>query len=255
MLYTEDAFDTMILLMLFGITLSQVGTVAAIAAVIVPAIYWGQRRVVYHIETTLKERSDSIDASTKLHSIENALTELSGKLISHMDSEEKTNQKIQELGVLLFDELRRMNTNISTGQLNTLKAVITGNNQPANLAKVWDGGYEFIWANDQFLNLSGLSMNEFIGPEGVFNSIAPVERELIKQSGEATGQRKEDYIGEYEIINAKTQESRGVWHIHSHFIRGVDDDNWYYLATLRPVDAPAREYARLQHGHANGSMG
>lgn len=238
----------MIFLMLLGLTLSQVGTAVTIAAVIVPAIYWGQNRVVKHIENTLKERSESLDAASKLHSIEETLNHLSHKLVAHMDSEDRTNQKIQELGERLFDELRSMNTNISGGQLSTLKAVITGNNQPANLAKVWDEGYEFIWANDQFLNLSGLNMSEFLGRDGVFTSIDQSERQLIRQSGEAAAQRKEDYIGEYEIVDAKTQESRGVWHIHSHFIHGVDDHNWYYLATFRPVDRVANGYAALQHG-------
>lgn len=244
------------LLFLFGITLSQAGTVAAIAAIIVPAVFWGQRRVIQHIESSIKEKEMDKATNLKLGNIESTLHKLSAKLVTHMDAEDRTNEKIQELGEQLFDQLRTMNTNISEGQFNTLKAVITGNNQPANLAKVWDNGYEFIWANDQFLTLTGLSISEFTGPDGVFNSINPKQRGLIKQSGEAAGQRKEDYIGEYEIVDAKTQESRGTWHIHSHFIHGIDEDSWFYLATFRPADNRAREYyAALQHGPLNGNMG
>jgi PAS domain-containing protein len=215
-------------------TLSQVGIIVSIAAVIVPAAWWVAHRVKSGVRAEFAQQLKERATDTRVEELTATLSSLDTALRAHMSSEEETNARIEALGVDLVNQLENLEHHISTNQVNIMKAVMASGDTPAMLHEVWEGGYEMLWANRAYLRLIGLTMAEVLAG-GEWLSIEESERDIVRHAAEHAGQRAEDYDGEYTLVKAKTQEVVGRYSAHGHCLKGPNDHS-YFLSTLVPVE-------------------
>lgn len=216
----------MILMVIAAQTLSQLGIIVSIAAVIVPAVWWVAHRVRSSIRSELIQQLEASSRDAQVKELTDTLNSLDAALRVHMQSEEETNSKIEALGRGLVSQLRKLESNLSANQVNMLKAVMTHGETPTLLHEVWPGGYQMLWANRSYLTLAGLTMAEALAG-GEWLAIEESERELVKAAAEHAGQTGQDYDGEYTLVNAKTQKLIGCFEAHGHYLQGPDDHGFY----------------------------
>ena len=78
----------------------------------------------------------------------------------------------------------------------------------------------------------GLSLSEAIAG-GVWLTIEESEREIIKAAAETQAQMREDYVGEYMLMNPKTHQPIGKVYAEGNYIAGSRPDTWFYLNTVQ----------------------
>ena len=218
--------------MIFAIDdpLSKVALVASTAAVIVPAAWWVARRVQRTIKDQLTEQLAKQQVAEDIAEFKSTLTKLSAALIDHMDSEERTNNNIENLGNHLLGKMADIEKSIKGNQVHMMKALMSADPIPTMLWEAREGHYELLWANRAYLDETGLTINE-AKAGGVWLTVEASEREIVKAGSEAVGQDAEDYTGEFTMVDPKTQEVKGPVHVEGHYIQGTGD-TWFYLSTL-----------------------
>lgn len=199
----------------------------------VPPCIWAVHKIQAMTKENVLAHQKREEFAENLESVQSTIVSLDSALRQHMRSEERTNIRIEEVGNALTGKLEEMDRNNATSHLTALKATWAISDKPVNIAEVWPGGYKYIWANEAFLNLANLTIDEIRTPDAIFMSIYEPERELIRSVGETVGQEGEDFDGEYTLVDARTQEVKGRVRTHGHFIRGAGDRS-YYLATVIP---------------------
>lgn len=224
----------MVLVVIAALTLSQLGIIVSIAAVLVPAVWWAARSVKASIRSELVQQLEDSNRDIQVKELTDTLNNLDAALRVHMQSEEETNSKIEALGQGLVTQLRQLEMHISANQVNLLKAVMTHGDAPTLLHEVWSGGYQMLWANRSYLALAGLTMAEALAG-GEWLAIEESERGLVKAAAEHAGQTGQDYDGEYTLVNAKTQEVIGCYEAHGHYLQGPNNHG-FYLSTLVPCE-------------------
>lgn len=219
--------------MIFAIDdpLSKVALVTSVAAVIVPAVWWVSRRVRRTIEEQLNQRTEDRQLSADIQELKNTAAHLSEALITHMNSEERTNTTIENLGNELLRRLTDLERGIKGNQVHMMKALMSADPIPTMLWEVRKGSYDLLWANRAYLDLTGLSINE-AKAGGVWLAVEASEREIVKAGSESVGQSAEDYSGEFTMVDPKTQEVKGLVHVEGHYIQGTSPDTYFYLSTL-----------------------
>lgn len=215
-------------------TLSQLGIIVSIAAVIVPAAWWVAHRVKTGVRAEFAQQLKEQATDTRIEELTSTLSNLDTALRVHMGSEEETNAKIEALGIDLVTQLENLERHMSTNQINIMKAVMVSGDTPAMLHEVWQGGYEMLWANRAYLQLIGLTMAEVLAG-GEWLSIEASERDIVRRAAENAGQNAEDYDGEYTVVNARSQEVVGRYSAHGHCLQGPNGHS-YFLSTLIPLE-------------------
>lgn len=200
---------------------------------IVPPFIWFIRKVQAITRENILAHQKREEFATNMAQVQSTMASLDSALREHMSSEERTNARIEEVGQALTEKLEVMDRNNATSHLTALKATWAISDKPVNIAEVWPGGYKYIWANEAFLRLTNLTIDEIRTPDAIFMSISESERELVRSVGETVGQAGEDFDGEYTLVDARTQKPKGKVKTHGHFIRGAGDRS-YYLATVLP---------------------
>lgn len=222
------------LLLAASATLSQLGIIVSIAAVIVPAAWWVAHRVKGGVRAEFAQQLKEQATDTRIEELTATLSNLDTALRVHMGSEEETNAKIEALGIDLVAQLENLERHMSINQINIMKAVMASGDTPAMLHEVWQGGYEMLWANRAYLQLIGLTMAEVLAG-GEWLSIEASERDIVRHAAENAGQNAEDYDGEYTVVNARSQEVVGRYSAHGHCLQGPNGHS-YFLSTLTPVE-------------------
>lgn len=211
--------------------LSNVALVASIGAVIVPAAWWTVRHVRKTIESQLHEQLSKQQLTTDIFELKETSKKLSDALIDHMNSEDRTNTNIENLGNELLRKLSDLEVGIKGNQVHMMKALMSADPIPTLLWEVRRGEYDLLWANRAYLNETGLTINE-AKAGGVWLAVDAEEREIVKAGSEEVGQAAEDYSGEFTMVDPKTQIAKGPVHVEGHFIQGTDPGSYFYLTTL-----------------------
>lgn len=201
---------------------------------VAPPFIWFIRKVQAITRENILAHQKREEFASNMEEVKSTMASLDSALRQHMSSEERTNARIEEVGNTLTEKLEVMDRNNATSHLTALKATWAISDKPVNIAEVWPGGYQYIWANEAFLRLTNLTIDEIRTPDAIFMSIAEPERELVRSVGETIGQAGEDFDGEYTLVDARTQIPKGKVKTHGHFIRGAGDRS-YYLATVTPL--------------------
>lgn len=223
-----------VFLLAVSATLSQLGIIVSIAAVIVPAAWWVAHRVKTGVRAEFAQQLKEQATDTRIEELTSTLSNLDTALRAHMGSEEETNAKIEALGIDLVTQLENLERHMSINQINIMKAVMASGDTPAMLHEVWQGGYEMLWANRAYLQLIGLTMAEVLAG-GEWLSIEASERDIVRRAAENAGQNAEDYDGEYTVVNARSQEVVGRYSAHGHCLQGPNGHS-YFLSTLIPLE-------------------
>lgn len=216
----------------------------AFGATVLGGVAWALKRVVTSAKREILAEQGRESVSGELASLRTEFGSLNDSLIFHMEEEARVNaetaRELQEINRRL-KEISRMNAD---SRLAMLKALTSTSSVPHNIAKVWKGGYEYIWGNKAFLDLTGLNLTEVQSQTGIWSTIDPRDVERIRAAGETGGQDRVDFEVEYRIVNARTAKSQGWWRTMCHHIEG-NEDYYYYFATLVPIDADghAKEFA------------
>jgi len=211
--------------------LSNVALVVSTAAVIVPAAWWVVRRVQKTIRAQLQEELSRDQLAADMAELKETSKRLSEALVTHMNSEERTNNNIENLGNELLMRLTNLEMGIKGNQVHMMKALMSADPIPTLLWEVRKGSYDLLWANRAYLDLTGLSINE-AKAGGVWLAVEASEREIVKAGSEEAGQAAEDYSGEFTMVDPKTQEVKGPVHVEGHYIQGAAPDTYFYLSTL-----------------------
>ena len=210
--------------------LQNVALVASVAAVIVPAAWWVVRRIRISIESQLKEQTQAREVADKIVDLEGTLGSLDNALRGHMASEDRTNAKIEDLGLELISKLGDLESGIKNNQVHMMKALMAADEIPTQLWEVSEDDYHLVWANKAYLDLSGLSLAE-ARTDAVWLTVDALEREVVRKGSEEVGQSREDYSAEFNMVDPKTQGPIGLMHVEGHFIHGTGE-HYFYLTTL-----------------------
>lgn len=236
-MYDDDMLSALIIaLVIFAksaITLTNIQIMIGLLAVILPGIFWAYKKLSANI------KEEFVDAENKGHVIENisnmqkVMKELSTKLVEHMESEDILAQQIIQMGDTLLDKIAQLGDGIAESNMQMIRAVMHTSDVPVNLAKVWkDGTYEYVWANQAYLDLVGYTLQEFQAPGAVFLTIDKMERDIVRETGESVVKRKENYDGTFNLVHAKTQQPLGEYHLIGYYIGNPHGDPYFYLSTL-----------------------
>lgn len=213
-------------------TLSQLALITSIAVVMVPAAWWVVRKIQGSVRVQIAEQNDQRIADDRLGQFEMTLTRLNEALLDHMSSEDVTNKRIEQLGRDLIYRLESLETSVKHNQVHMMKALAASDTVPTMLYEVEHGENRLLWANRAYLQLVGLSLSEAIGG-GVWLTIDESEREIIRAAAEAQAQMREDYVGEYTLVNPKTHTLIGKVYAEGNYIAGSRPDTWFYLNTVQ----------------------
>ena len=210
--------------------LSNIGIIASVGAVIVPAAWWVARQTKKSVIRGLADQTEARDAKNKLLDLEGTLTSLDSALRSHMNAEDRTNGKIENLGNELLGKLADLESGIKGNQAHMMKALMAADPIPTQLWEVRPGHYDLLWANRAYLDLVSLTLAEAKNG-GVWLAVDLKDRSLVRLASEGVGQAGEDYAGTFMLVNPHTQEPIGQMNVEGHFIQGVGD-HYFYLTTL-----------------------
>lgn len=213
-------------------TLSQLALITSIAVVMVPAAWWVVRKIQGSVRMQIAEQNDQRIADDRLGQFETTLSRLNEALLDHMSSEDVTNKRIEQLGRDLIYRLESLETSVKRNQVHMMKALAASDTVPTMLYEVEHQEYKLLWANRAYLTLVGLSLSEAIAG-GVWLTIEESEREIIKAAAETQAQMREDYVGEYMLMNPKTHQPIGKVYAEGNYIAGSRPDTWFYLNTVQ----------------------
>lgn len=213
------------------IDLGTVATVLGITAIVVPAGIASIRLIERRQKKAIHAFAEELAQGDLIAKLGQEMVTLSQALQAHMASEETTSTRIEALGNQLVTDIAAIDRKNTNRVLSLAKSIAGVSEVPTLIHRVWKGGYSLEWANDAYLHLIGLTMDE-AQSGGWWLSIDEKERDLVKAASEDIGQSEEDWQGEYVLVHARTQEPIGRAVARGYVIPG-NPDEWHYVSQIR----------------------
>lgn len=191
----------------------------AVAAVIMPAIWWLVRKIERNREVAIKEYLHDSKQAEEVHEIDVTLHTL------HAQSEHMA--KVQQEILEAVHTADRSNVRAHVALVKSLAA---HDPMPLTIFKFEDGNYEYLWGNKAWHDMVGLSPDEArAGAE--WDTVHPDERTKFTKVAVDVADRAESFNIGWTLVDAVTQQVKGHVDAWAEMMPGEYDGYWYYLTT------------------------
>lgn len=203
-----------------------------VAAVVVPAVWWGVRRIEVNREKVVTEFLDDNRRMQRLDRIDATLDGLAERLTEHMDSEDRLSCKIADVQQEILELVRRSSQANAQSHHAIIKSYANTSGSPVSLYEWKDGDYHYLWGNKEYHDMLGMSAQEARAGD-FWRCVCPKERDMFQHAARDVAARAQTLEIDWHLVDPVTGAPRGHVFAVSEYLPSEDDDRWFYVATYR----------------------